>query len=228
MKSARAWFALLAAAAAAVALVACKSEEQKQREWLAAPLARARPFLDATRKASTLPGPVADCNSKPVPRPTVVFEGPELERVFDLSKAADESGSALWRNPQGHPCWTFDTVRTVRALELFVQQGKLDVTGGTVGAASTMAECGEGIASFVVIYTKERVDMKLVEPKTFLAGSATVRAVVYSKAGVPTCEQSFSFLLDQRTSLTDAKSATELNISLQSATVVQKAFGLTP
>lgn len=212
--------------AAAFTLVACKSDEDKQREFLAAPLARARPFLDTLRKAQTPPpGPVADCASKPVPQPTVVFNGPDLKKAFDLSKPFSEPGSALWRNAQGHPCWTFDANMSVRDLESFVQKGEINSSGGTVAAASKTAECGEGIASFVVIYTTARVDMKLVGPKTFTPGSATVRAVVFSKAGVPTCEQSFALGLDQP-SAEDPKNATDLNIEQESARLVKKAFAI--
>lgn len=214
-------------AAAAFTLVACKSEDTKQREYLAPYIPRARPFLDAVRKAQTPPGPLAACANKPAPQPTVLFSGPVLKRVFDLSRTFYDSDSVLLGNPQGHPCWTFGANKSLRPFEYFVQKGELDPsgTGMTAAGAITTATCGEGIASFIVLYTTERTDIKLIRPKSYEPGHATIRAVVFTRAGAPTCEQSFSLYLG-RVAIEDATAASELEIDIQSSTLARAAFGL--
>lgn len=214
-------------AAAAVTLVACKSEDTKQREYLAPYLPRARPFLDAVRKAQTPPTSLAACANKPAPQPTVMFSGPVLNKIFDLSKPDYESDSVLLDSPQGHPCWTFGANKSLRPFEYFVQKGELDPsgTGKTVAGAHTTADCGQGIASFIVTYTTERTDIKLIRPETYDAGHATIRAVVFTRAGVPTCEQSFALYLN-KVAIEDPHAASDLEIDLQSSRLVRAAFGL--
>lgn len=223
----RTWPLWFAAAAAAFTLVACKSEDAKEREYLAPYLPTARPFLDAVRKAQTPPGPLAACANKPASQPTVLFSGPVLKKVFDLSKPYYDSDSVLLDSPQGHPCWTFGANKSLRPFEYFVQKGELDPsgTGKTVAGAHTTADCAHGIASFIVTYTTERTDIKLISPKNYEPGHAAVRAVVFSKAGAPTCEQSFDLYLN-RVAIEDPTAATDLEIDLQSARLVRAAFGL--